>query len=159
MVLPISVIPIDFDTILPVWQQFLWPGRSSTIRPVCPMLFLGVYDMKVCDKYVEDTVFYGAYDSSNLLCAVCSGHPTSATDYRLRGLYCLPDYESLGLRQNMIQAIYNAAKAVKRDVVWCMPRLGAVDFFERSGFVQMSEPFIDNVEYGPNVYMARMITV
>ena len=35
---------VNFDTILPVWQQQLWLGRRSEIKPMSSILFLGGYN-------------------------------------------------------------------------------------------------------------------
>ena len=157
MVLPISVKSVDFDTILPKWQTMLWPGRKSTIRPVCPMVFLGGYDMRILN-HEKQAVYYAAYDGINTLIGVCSGHPTSHSAYRCRGLWVAPAYQSLAVNENLVRAVYNTAKAHGFELLWSIPRVGNTDFFARMGFVQMSEPFTENVEYGPNVYMGRAIT-
>lgn len=157
-VLPLNVEEIDFKTILPVWTNLLWPGRASAIMPVSTMMFLGGYDLTIRDKYNSQAKFYGAYDADGTMIGVFSGHPTSDTEYRARGLYVVPSFQQLGIGAGLVQLVYDVATAAGREICWCIPRVANVPFFEKCGFTAMSPPFSDGVEFGPNVYMARAIT-
>ncbi len=38
---------INFSDILPIWENNLWPGRKSPIKPVSTIQFMGSYDMSL----------------------------------------------------------------------------------------------------------------
>lgn len=156
-VLPLNITEINFLTILPIWQQILWKGRVSPILPVSTMMFMGGYDLSIRPNYTAQARFFGAYDQSGDLIGVFSGHPTSDTEYRARGFYVVPSFQDIGIGKNLVHAVVNAAAHAGRDVCWCLPRVGDVEFFEEQGFTVMSQPFTDGVEFGPNVYMAKAI--
>ena len=150
--------PSDYATVLPVWENLLWPGRVSTIRSYSTMIYLGGKDQSISTKYVDDVRFYKVIDQDgNRLVGVFSGHPTSDTHYRARGLYVNPDYQGLGVGTLLVQTVVNAAMMADCDICWCIPRVVNVPFFESCGFVQTSEPTTVDMEFGPNVYMARAL--
>jgi len=149
---------IEFAKILPVWRDLLWPGRVSTIRPYSTMVYLGGKDQSISTKYADDARFFSVTDQDgNRLVGVFSGHPTSDTHYRGRGLYVNPDYQRLGVGTMLVQTVVNAAQVADRDVCWCIPRVANVAFFQSCGFVQTSAETTIDMEFGPNVYMARAL--
>jgi GNAT superfamily N-acetyltransferase len=148
---------IDFDTILPIWRDQLWPGRVSPIMPVSPMKYLGGYDTKIYNKYTDLAVYFGMYDDeTNDLIGVFSGHPTSPDRFRARGLFVMPLYRGIGLGRQLVKAVISEAKSYGADFIWCLPRVNNVKFFEQCGFAPVSNSFNDErVEFGPNLYMAQ----
>jgi GNAT superfamily N-acetyltransferase len=156
-ILPIDIVEVDFPTVLPMWRDVLWPGRSSPIRPVSSMVFLGGYDLSVYKKYTNQARFFGVYDESATLVGVFSGHPTSDTEYRARGLCVLPSFQDVGIGTNLVNTVTRAAADAGREVCWCLPRIANVQFFQTCGYSVMSQPITQGVEFGPNVYMAHAI--
>ena len=154
-IVPWTVLPVDFETVLPVWQTKLWPGRVSPIRPVCPMMFLGGHDMNIITLYADQVKFFGVYNAAGDLAGVSSGHPTSETHYRNRGLHVDPSFDRQGIAHALLGAVVNAAVDAGRDVIWGLPRLPNVPFYIMHGWVEMSGPITEDVEFGPNIYMAR----
>jgi GNAT superfamily N-acetyltransferase len=150
---------VDFSTVLPIWSTQLWPGRQSPIRPVSTMVYLGGKDQSIATKYTNDARFWAITDSdmNGQIVGVFSGHPTSETHYRARGLYVLPAYQRLGVGVMLVNSVVLAASAAQREVCWCIPRVVNTLFFEKCGFVQTSLPTIVDMEFGPNVYMARAL--
>lgn len=154
---PVVVTTIDYETILPVWTNLLWPGRVTPIRPVSTMMLLGGYDMSILTKYIDDALFFGVFDTNGDIAGVFSGHPTSDRDYRGRGLYVRPDAEQQGIGTALVEAVVNMASTAGRDICWSLPRVPNVPFFQSCGFVPMSGPTSEGMEFGPNVYMGRAI--
>lgn len=155
-IFPIVVTTIDFETILPIWTNLLWPGRTTPIRPVSTMLLLGGYDMSILTKRLDEAQFFGVFDPDGDLAGVFSGHPTSESEYRGRGLYVRPDAEQQGIGSALVETVVNMASTVGCDIIWSLPRVPNVPFFQTCGFVPMSGP-TNKFEFGPNVYMARAI--
>lgn len=155
-IFPIVVTTIDFDTIFPVWHNLLWPGRASPIRPVSTIMLMGGYDMSILTKYESQAMFFGVYDADGNLAGVFSGHPTSDSEYRGRGLYVRPDVGQQGIGRALVETVVNMASNTGRDLCWSLPRVANVPFFQKCGFVPMSSPVTD-FEFGPNVYMGRAV--
>lgn len=150
---------VDFNTVLPIWSTLLWPNRSSPIRPYSTMVYLGGKDQSIATTYGDQVRFFAVtdIDMNNTIVGVFSGHPTSDTHYRARGLYVMPEYQQIGAGSMLVNRVINAALEAERDICWCIPRVNNALFFERSGFVRTSEPTKVDMEFGPNVYMARAL--
>jgi hypothetical protein len=91
---------ITFEQILPVWQNKLWPNRVSKIETHSAMTWPSShpnqpYDMNVFNYPVY---FFGIYDQDKLV-AVNSGHLTTLTEFRSRGLWVDSDYRGKKLAQ------------------------------------------------------------
>lgn len=121
------------------------------------MVLLGGYDMSIRKKYTDQARFFGVYDNEDKLAGVFSGHPTLDTEYRARGLWVRQDMRQRGIGRNLVRAVLAAADDAGCEVCWALPRVQNEDFFKRNGFVTMSKPFTDGVEFGPNLYMAHAI--
>lgn len=146
-----------FAAILPMWE-LLWPGRVSPIRPYSTMVYLGGKDQSIATTYGNQARFFAVIDQDgDQMAGVFSGHPVSDTHYRARGLYVDPRYQSLGVGTLLVANVVNAAMMADADVCWCIPRVPNVSFFQSCGFVQTSEPTTVDMEFGPNVYVARAL--
>ena len=156
-VLPLDVVEVDYATVFPMWQNVLWPGRKSPIMPVSTMVFLGGYDLTIRPKYTDQARFFGVYDESANLVGVFSGHPTSETEYRARGLCVVPSFQDIGIGTNLDNVVTRAAAEAGREVCWCLPRIANTQFFQTCGYSVMSGAITVGVEFGPNVYMAHAI--
>lgn len=150
---------VDFDTVLPMWSNSLWPGRVSPIRPVSTMMYLGGKNQDIAKKYTDQARFFAIYDGdlNNKLTGVFSGHPTTEVHYRARGLYVLPQYRRQGVGFQLVNAVLNAAFLAHRELCWCIPRLQNQMFFWRCGFATVSMPTTVDMEFGPNIYMSRVL--
>jgi GNAT superfamily N-acetyltransferase len=71
----------------------------------------------------------------------------------------LPAFQSTGIGRSLVHAVVKAAGNAGRTLCWCIPRETNVMFFEMCGFVPMSNPTTIGMEFGPNVYMARAISL
>lgn len=130
---------ITFEEIYPMWEK-LWPGRDR-IKPITSMINNREYDMSIYDK-AEDSegyysgVFFGVFtDDTNELVAVNSGHQTSDTRFRSRGLYVKPGYGGNGLGQLLLQTTVDFAKLKGFEVIWSLPRSTAFKTYEAVGFI------------------------
>jgi len=143
---------IDWDTILPIWRDHLWKGRLTVIKPTNGLKFMGGYDNRV-EEY--SPIFVGAFLGDKLV-GVNSGHATSKSEYRSRGIYVFPNYRGRGLSQQLFQGVEDQAKIEKKTILWSMPRASSVRSYEKFGFKIVSDYF-DNMEFGPNCYVVKEI--
>jgi GNAT superfamily N-acetyltransferase len=106
------------------------------------------YDMNV---FTYPVYFFGIYDLDKLI-AVNSGHLTTITEFRSRGLWVDPEYRGMGLAQRILLATINQAKKEGASIIWSIPRLTALPAYERVGFKTVSGIIDEGVEFGPNIY-------
>lgn len=144
---------ITFEQILPVWQHKLWPNRASLIKTHSAMNWPSShpnqpYDMNVFNYPVY---FFGIYDQDTLI-AVNSGHLTTITEFRSRGLWVDPLYRGKKLAQQILLATIDQAKTSGAHMIWSIPRLTALWPYERVGFVTVGDRVDEGVEFGPNIY-------
>lgn len=142
---------IQFENILPIWENELWPNRKSKIEPVSHMMYNGGY---ASINYTP--TFWGICENAKLI-AVNSGHRTSKFEYRSRGLWVHPDYRRKGLTKYLFQELYIQAKKEKVVKIWSCPRASALKAYEASGFIKTSDWFDDGMEFGPNCYIEKYI--
>lgn len=148
-----AVQQITFEQILPIWKNKLWPNRVSLIETHSAMTWPPAhpnqpYDMNVFNYSVY---FFGIYDQDKLI-AVNSGHLTTLTEYRSRGLWVDPDYRGKKLAQQILLATIDQAKTSSAQMIWSIPRLSALRAYERVGFKTVGDVVDQGVEFGPNIY-------
>ena len=62
----------------------------------------------------------------------------------LQKIYVLPEYHGAGAGTSLINAVLNAAKEVKPDVLWLdvhISNVKAISFYEKTGFVKTAKHF------------------
>lgn len=149
-------VKITFDQILPVWQHKLWPGRESEIKPMSSMVYEGGYDMNIYNLYTP--TFWGIYDIDSIsLIAVNSGHRTSATVYRSRGLYVDPAYRGRQLASKLFKSIDEQALIEECEHVWSLPRKSAAFAYTSNGYNKTSPWINSGMEFGPNCYVLKVL--
>ena len=126
---------IDFDTIYQVWSTELWPDRISLIETHSAMTWpfgnpTNAYDMNIF-KY--KATFFGVY-LDGILIGVNSGHKTSNTLYRSRGLWVDPKHRKNGIAQILFEMTETQARKEICDVIWSIPRKTALPAYQRFGF-------------------------
>jgi len=149
----IEVRVITFDQIFPMWQR-LWPERESPIWPVSSMVYKGEWDAAI---ERSTPTFFGIFDGEQLV-AVTSGHKTSDTQYRHRGLYVLESHRRRGYAKELLGRVVAQARKEGCSMVWSLPRQGGSHRCHiEVGFEQTSDWFTEGVEFGPNCYMEKKL--
>jgi len=148
-----QITVIDWDTILPIWRDYLWKGRLTAIKPTNGLKLMGGYDNRV-EEY--SPTFVGAF-INNKLVGVNSGHSTSESEYRSRGIYIFPKYRSLNISQKLFKSIEDQARIENKSILWSMPRASALPAYEKFGFRKVSK-FFDDMEFGPNCYVVKELS-
>lgn len=145
---------IDYRDILPIWETKLWPDRISKIEEMSCMTYQKDYDIQIFDLY--EPTFWGIYYEDKLI-AVNSGHRTSETDYRSRGLWVDRNYRRRGMTKLLFNALFEQAKKEKVSLVWSCPRKAALAAYEASSFQKISDWFDEGMEFGPNCYVEKIL--
>ena len=141
---------IQWEEILPIWKEELWPDRVSPIEPVSAMEYLGGYDLKLQE---EEPIFFGISDDDGTICAVNSIVRTSLFFFRSRGLWVNPEKRGQGLAKQLLQHSIGEARAQHAQGLWSAPRKSAWPAYESVGFIRTSDWFDEGMEFGPNCYV------
>jgi len=144
---------VDFETILPFWQEKLWPNRTSEIKPMSSMMYQGGFDMEIYKKY--SPTFFAVYNVVGEIVGVNSGHRTTDDLYRSRGIWVDPRYRKLGVSGVLFCELHGQAIKEKCKAIWSIPRKEALPAYEKVGFKKTSEFFDEGMEFGPNCYVYK----
>lgn len=136
---------ISFEQIYPVWKNQLWPNRLSAIETHSAMIwpfqeippFRPPIDMLIFDF---TATFWGAY-CDNILVGVNSGHQTSLTEYRSRGLWVHPDFRYRGFAKQLLTMTENQARSEGVSMIWSIPRQSALGAYTGTGYVTVGDFF------------------
>ena len=104
-----SLNEISFEEIFPIWNEKLWPGRISKIKPIVNMKYLGGYDSNITKLYHPK--FFGLFHNKKII-GCNSGHGTN-NGYRSRGLRIEPKYRNRGLSKLLFMEIEKQATKEK----------------------------------------------
>lgn len=124
------IIQVEFDSIYPVWKNFLWPKRISKIETNSAMEYLGGIDIN--NMYYTPSFFAYIYDDK--VCGVNSGHKCSDQSYRSRGLYVFPEFRKQGIGSKLLNATIEQAKQENCKFIWSYPKQASWKTYEKVGF-------------------------
>jgi len=145
-----KVETILFSDILPIWKDQLWPNRKSPIEThsamTWPTTSQASYDMQAFDYPPH---FFGVYSDQKII-GVNSGHLTSPTEFRSRGLWVDPEFRGQGIAQQLLEATRQSAAESGAKMVWSIPRINSLQAYK--GFVTVGDIIDEGVEFGPNIY-------
>lgn len=142
---------ISFEEILPFWN-LLWPNRKSKILEMSSMTYLGGYDISIYQKYKP--TFFGLYIDNKII-GVNSGHKTKKDYYRSRGLWIDSLHRGSNLSLILLKKVDDQAIFENCKYVWSIPRQGALSAYIKNNYIQKSNFFNENVEFGPNCYVLK----
>lgn len=139
---------VAFEDVLPIWKNQLWPNRESAIETHSAMTWQKSYDMKVFNYAPH---FFAAYDGEKIV-GVNSGHRTSETEFRSRGLWVDPEYRGNGIGILLLELISSMAETEGATMCWSIPRVTALKTYLEAGYEAVGMPFDEKMEFGPNIY-------
>lgn len=142
---------VDFETVLPIWEEELWPDRASEIKPMSSMMYKGGFDMDIYNLYKP--TFFAVYNNAGQIIGVNSGHRTEQRLYRSRGIWVNPLYRKKGVAGVLFCELFGQAMKEQCEAVWSIPRKSALSSYELYGFKKTSEFFDEGMEFGPNCYV------
>ena len=149
------VFAIDWEQCKRMWINYLWPDRPN-VKSMSSMTDISNVDMTIYDKY--EPMFFGLH-VEGLLVGVNSGHKTSETHYRSRGLYVMKGYRGKFYGQNLLEATLMQAEKEGCSVCWSLPRRTALRTYEAVGFEKHSDWFDSKGRLVSDSEQHRVITV
>ena len=131
-----KILQIDFDTILSIWKEQLWPNRTSPIESHSAMRYLSKeYDI---ENFALPSQYLGCY-IDNMLIGVNSCHLCIDGSARSRGLWVSPDHRRKGIGQKLLNATVNFAKSQNSILVWSYSRKTSWPTYNSVGFELSSD--------------------
>lgn len=144
----IVIKEIDFQTILPIWKNKLWPERNSVIEPISAINISGEIDGAIIE--INPTPHFFSLQINGEICAVTSTHQTSSGEHRLRGTWVDEKKRGCGHGQKLIKYVLDLYLQTG-EIVWTMSREDSVRFYEKLSF-QLQRKIL-GYEYGPHFIM------
>lgn len=127
---------IDFQTILPVWQNELWVKRVSKIETHSAMVYnSSEYDTK---NFSLPVWFFGYYENNSLL-GVNSAHLCADGSLRSRGLFVYEKYRGNGIAKLLLSLTVKKHKELSSKFLWSYPRKSSWHVYEKAGFSLTSQ--------------------
>jgi len=143
---------ISFEQISEVWRTRLWPDRQSPIETHSAMTWPFSWPEQEIDMDIFNypATFWGAFDGERLV-GVNSGHRTSETEYRSRGIWVDPDYRGRGIANTLFSMLQNQAVIEGCEMIWSIPRKTALKAYTKFGFQTVGD-FIETETADANIY-------
>lgn len=147
----------SFETILPVWAEKLWPGRTSAIEPISAMTwpYEGCPDPIDMDIFNYEPTFWAVYDGDRIV-GVNSGHRTTDWQYRSRGIWVDPEYRGKGIANLLFTCLENQARVEGCEMIWSIPRKTALTAYTKFGFETVGD-FIETETADENIYAVKRL--
>ena len=146
----------EFSDVFGTWRNLLWPDRESAIESHSVMTWPGSdqpeYDMSV---FEYDATFWCARSGSDII-AVNSGHRTSQTDYRTRGIWVDPKHRLCDISQTLFALVTAQAVSEHCDRLWSLPRQSAIRAYTKAGFVTVGD-YIQTETSDANIYAEKLL--
>jgi len=134
---------IDYETICKLWKN-LWPDRDPP--ETSAMMFPEGYSQKAKQN---PPTHWGLFVDDELV-GVNSGHKTSDTHYRSRGIWVEPDHRNKGYSSLLFECVFDQAFEEGCEYVWSCPKKEAAVIYTNNGFEIVSD-WIE-LDYGSNAY-------
>lgn len=117
------------------WSTHLWPNRDSAIETHSAMTWPFEGDPDAIDMSIFDyePTFWGIFVNDDLV-GVNSGHRTTQSQYRSRGLWVDPHCRGAGFAQLLFTVTHWQARQEGCEMVWSIPRQSALKSYTSFGF-------------------------
>ena len=144
---------LDFNTIKTIWENNLWPNRTSAIETHSVMTwpYEGNPEQYDMDIFNYPATFWGAY-LDNKLVGVNSGHKTTDEQYRSRGIWVDPEYRKRSVAQMLFLMTAHQAKVEGCEMLWSIPRKIALPAYTKFGFETVGDYIITETS-DANIYV------
>ena len=137
-----NVIRLSFEQIISIWQKHLWENRQSPIESHSAMTwpFEGDPEPYNMEIFNYEPSYFGLIMKGTIV-GVNSGHKTSDTQYRSRGIWVSPECRLKGASQLLFN--WTKAQAVSEgcEIIWSIPRKTALPAYTKFGFETVGDFF------------------
>lgn len=148
------IAPVEVERTFPLRQQVLRPHQR-------------VEDMSLPGTYQVEGAVMGALRGTGEVVGMAAVTPEApppalgavlppGRTWRLRSMATRPDARAGGVGRALIEAILAHVERHGGGVMWCSARTPAVGFYQRVGFSEFGEPWLED-HTGPHVLMWRTV--
>lgn len=148
-----KIVEVDFETILPICKDKLWPGRVSVIESYSAMSLCREFNLDFSNKQRK---FFAGIDDNNEIVAVNSVHLAENTMARSRGLWVDPLKRGKGYGSRILIETCKQAREMGAGIIWTFPRKSSFRTYDKVGFQRISK-WLEDGEFGPNCYAMRSL--
>lgn len=146
------ITKITFDEILPIWRDYLWPGRISKIESNSAMRVLSKeYD----GESMRTIPTFFAYMVDGKIAGVNSGHLCKGNSYRSRGLYVFPKFRGQNIGVDLLANTIQQGQTEGAYFVWSYPKQSSWKTYLRAGFALASD--WEESEMDTNAYCMKLL--
>lgn len=147
----------SFGNILPIWQQHLWPNRQSAIETHSAMTWPFEGDPDPIDMHIFSypATFWCVLVDEQMI-GVNSGHRTSDTQYRSRGIWVHPDWRGQHIADLLFSELESQALLEGCELIWSIPRKTALRAYTKFGFQTVGD-FIGTETSDANIYAVKRL--
>lgn len=125
----------NFQSILFLWQNELWPGRSD-IEEYSWMKFGGGHYEKFDSPKKK---FWTALDQAKQIGVISTHALPEQKCVRMRGLWIHPDYRRKNIGSSLISIACEWANHQDAQIIWTYPRQEAWPVYAKQGFKVQSD--------------------
>jgi predicted GNAT family N-acyltransferase len=138
----ITIEDSDAETTYPLWRDVLREGRPA--RPLADPEGTFHLAARTVDGNLVGVVRFAP--------ASCPWRPEAGSPWQLRGMATAPVVRRTGAGRALVTEGLTRIASAGGDLVWCDARMAAVAFYQRMGFVVVTDPF-DKPEGGSHLGM------
>lgn len=133
---------IGFESVLAHWSEYLWPDRDiNTILPYSTLINEKDSDPSIAYGSYLHTPYFVGYFLDGALVGVNSGHRSSSTDFRTRGMFVDASVRGQGVGKALLDETMNIGRHLGCNICWGWPRKQSFFLYEKAGFVRIGDWF------------------
>lgn len=146
-----QIIDSTFESILPIWQNQLWPGRFGIASFSWMKLGGGHYG------FFEPQKKFWQIEWDDKVVGVLSAHALPENAFiRTRGLWVDEAYRRKKVASHLLLEATNWARAQGAEILWTYPRQEAWSVYEKCGFLQVG-PWLQDEKGQINCYASKRV--
>lgn len=147
----VQIYESNFESIYPIWQNHLWPGRSAIESYSWMKMGGGHY------SFFEAQKNFWTVQVGEKIIGVLSAHTLPDTALvRIRGLWVNEHYRRKRIASRLIEEAIVWAKTQGAEALWTYPRQEAWVVYEKCGF-QQEGPWLKDEKGQMHCYASKII--
>jgi GNAT superfamily N-acetyltransferase len=115
--------------------ELTWRLRQQVLYPVQKL-----YEMELDED--NNGIHFGAFTDTQLVGIISLfQHDTS---FQFRKLAVLPDFQKMGIGNNLLNRVEEYAQSESGTIIWCNARVTAIGFYLKAGYAHTAKLFSKN---------------
>jgi GNAT superfamily N-acetyltransferase len=115
--------------------ELTWRLRQQVLYPAQKL-----YEMELDED--NNGIHFGAFTEDKLVGIISLfQHDTS---FQFRKLAVLPDFQKMGIGNNLLNRVEEYARSEDGTIIWCNARVSAIGFYLKAGYAHTTKLFSKN---------------